>query len=429
MVRSAPPADLSGDRLAGLMTVLNLIRNRQATTRLEVEQRTGLGRTAVTQRVERLVELGLAQEDVPAKAAIGRPPRGLSFVKDRGHLLVADLGVTSIRAGVTDLDGQVLAATEEPLDIAAGPDVVLGRLGELFDTLLKERTDTHAPVWAVGIGIPARVEFSSGRPIAPPVMPGWDNYPIREHLTERFNVPAWIDNDVNVLAVGELRAGVARNLSDALFVKVGSGIGAGLISHGQLHRGARGCAGDIGHISVTDDPAVVCRCGNIGCLEAVAGGAALVREATNLARDGRSAFFADRLAAAGTLQIGDVVQALSHGDPYAVVMLDRAADLVGKVLAGLVNFYNPSLIMIGGHVTGYDDRFLARIRQAVYQRSSPLATRELRISRPLLSGEARLQGAAFIVIDELFTPATLSRWIHAGTPVGVVQQVDESSIA
>jgi predicted NBD/HSP70 family sugar kinase len=429
MVRSAPPADLRGDRLAGLMTVLNLVRNRHATTRLEVEQRSGLGRTAVTQRLERLLELGLVQDDTLARSAIGRPPRGLSFAKDRGHLLVADLGVTSVRAGVTDLEGHVLAATEEPLDIAAGPEVVLGRLGELFDTLLKERADTHAPVWALGIGIPARVEFNSGRPIAPPVMPGWDRYPIREHLAERFNVPAWIDNDVNVLAIGELRAGVARNVSDALFVKIGTGIGAGLISRGQIHRGARGCAGDIGHISVTDSPAVVCRCGNTGCLEAVAGGAALVREATNLAREGRSAFFADRLAAAGTLNITDVIQALSHGDPHAVVMLDRAADLVGQVLAGLVNFFNPSLIIVGGHATGFDDRFLARIRQAVYQRSTPLATDELRISRPLLSGEARLQGVAFIVIDELFAPANLSRWIRAGAPVGVLQQADEASIA
>jgi glucokinase-like ROK family protein len=429
MVQSSPADPLWGDRLTGLMTVLNLVRTGRAGTRLEVEQRSGLGRTAVTQRVERLIELGLLRDDLPAKSGIGRPPRGLTLAEHAGHLLVADLGVTSVRAGVTDLQGSVLAAAEESLDIAAGPEVVLGRVGELFDKLLEQRPSPESPVWAVGMGVPARVEFASGRPIAPPVMPGWDMYPIREHLTDRFGVPAWIDNDVNVLALGELRAGAAKGLQDVLFVKVGSGIGGGLISGGRLHRGAQGCAGDIGHISVTDDESVVCRCGNIGCLEAVAGGAALVREAVNLARDGRSQFFADRLRDAGTLHIGDLVEALTHGDPHAVVMLDRAADLVGHVLAGLVNFYNPALIIVGGHVTGFDDRFLARVRQAVYRRSSPLATRELRISRPLLSGQARLQGAAFIVIDELFGTGQLARWIHTGSPVGKLQLSNEQITA
>ena len=126
-------------------------------------------------------------------------------------------------------------------------------------------------LWGIGIGVPGPVEFATGRPVSPPIMPGWDGYPIRERFAARYGAPVWVDNDVNVLALGEWRSGVAAGHDDVVVVKIGTGIGAGIISGGRLHRGAQGSAGDVGHIQVVDDPAVVCRCGNIGCLEALAG--------------------------------------------------------------------------------------------------------------------------------------------------------------
>ena len=122
--------------------------------------------------------------------------------------------------------------------------------------------------------MPGPVEFQTGRPISPPIMPGWDGYPIRERFAERYGAPVWVDNDVNVLALGEWRSGVAAGHDDVVFVKIGTGIGAGIICGGRLHRGAQGSAGDVGHIQIVEDPTVVCRCGNIGCLEALAGGEA-----------------------------------------------------------------------------------------------------------------------------------------------------------
>jgi ROK family len=132
----------------------------------------------------------------------------------------------------------------------------------LFDEILEARPVPAIPLWGVGVGLPGPVEFSRGRPMAPPIMSGWDAYPVRDRLAARYDVPAWVDNDVNILALGELRAGIGVGEQDLLYVKVGTGIGAGLISGGRLHRGAQGAAGDIGHVPVLDDDSVLCRCGN-----------------------------------------------------------------------------------------------------------------------------------------------------------------------
>ena len=219
-------------------------------------------------------------------------------------------------------------------------------------------------------------------------MPGWDGYPIRERFAERYSAPVWVDNDVNVLALGEWRSGVAAGHDDVVVVKIGTGIGAGIISGGRLHRGAQGSAGDVGHIQVVDDPAVICRCGNIGCLEALAGGEAL----GGRARPPRSRAGAARLRTAldqrGTVTAEDVARAASSGDPVAVAMLQGAGRRVGSMLASVVNFFNPSLIVIGGGVPNSPDLLLASIRETVYGRSLPLATRELLIQRSSLGGLA-----------------------------------------
>lgn len=250
-------------------------------------------------------------------------------------------------------------------------------------------------------------------------MPGWDRYPVGRRLSARYHTASWVDNDVNLMALGELRAGLAQDVTNVVYIKVGTGIGAGLISAGRLHRGAQGAAGDVGHVATGDDESVICRCGNIGCLEALAGGAALARDAATAAAEGRSVFLAGRLSERGTLTALDIIEAADHGDGIAVELLNRSGNLVGRMLATLVNFYNPSLIIIGGMVASAGDMYLATIRQSVYRRSLPLATRDLRIVRSSDSQTIGLRGAAFVVLDEIFSRAHLGRWINEGSPAGM----------
>jgi predicted NBD/HSP70 family sugar kinase len=223
-------------------------------------------------------------------------------------------------------------------------------------------------------------------------MPGWHLYPVGQRLAERFGVLALVDNDVNIMAVGE-HWSRWRDQPFLMFVKVGTGIGCGLVAGGHVHRGADGAAGDIGHIHVPDQDDVVCRCGNLGCLEAVAGGSAL----------------AARLAELGlpTRTSRDVVAQVLASQPDAVRLVREAGHAIGGVLAACVNMLNPAVIVIGGDVAGAGEQLLAGIREVVYRRSLPLATGRLRIVPSELGDEAGITGAAVMVLETILSPAAV----------------------
>ena len=257
--------------------------------------------------------------------------------------------------------------------------MALGRVEELFGQLLAStRGAARAGSGASGSACPGPVEFGTGRPISPPIMPGWDGYPVRERLSARYDAPVWVDNDVNVLALGEWRSGVAAGHDNVVVVKVGTG------HRRRDHRRRAAASRRAGLAPATsatsrssDDRDVVCRCGNVGCLEALAGGAAIARDGETAAREGRSLRLREALDRRGAVTAEDVARAASFGDPVAVELLGEAGRRIGSMLASVVNFFNPSLVVIGGGVAQSGDVLLASIREAVYGRSLPLATRDL----------------------------------------------------
>jgi glucokinase-like ROK family protein len=406
------------DRLIGLAAILDAVRADGATTRSRLMRATGLSRAVVSQRVTELLAHGLIDVGELGRSTGGRAPRLIRFRADAGRLLVADLGATSVRVAVTDLAGSVLADVEEACDVADGPRRVLDRVDRLFGRCLDESEDRPAGLLGIGIGAPGPVEFQSAELVAPPIMPGWDRYPFRERFAH-WGVPVWVDNDVNVIALGELRAGAARGYQDVVVTKLGTGIGAGIVVRGRLHRGAQGCAGDIGHVQVREGRGVVCRCGNVDCLEAYAGGAALARDAETAAREGRSMLLAERLAERGRLEARDVADAAERGDSVGNELLVDAGRQVGEVLASVVSFVNPSLLVVGGGVSRAGDLVLASIREAVYRRSLPVATRDLVVMRSELERMSGVIGAATMVADELLSARGLARWIARGRGGGV----------
>ena len=418
--RTSPPSgqekDGAGAPPNGLVAVLNHVRRHRECSRAELAVATGLGRSVLTQRVDVLIDRGLLAEDRVGVSTGGRAPRLLRFRADAGYLLVADLGATSTDVALADLSGGIVVHRQEPSDIAAGPEQVLAHVEALFDACVAE-AGAAGSLWGIGIGVPGPVEFDSGRPVSPPIMPGWDGYPVREHFAKR-GVPVWVDNDVNVMALGELTAGCGHGVDDFVFVKIGSGIGAGIVVDGRIHRGAKGSAGDVGHIHVQAAREVTCRCGMSGCLEAFAGGAALGRDAEAAAREGRSEILRALLDEKGFLDAEDVALASKHGDPVSVELITEAGRLIGQMLTGIVNFFNPSLVVIGGGVSGAGDLLLATIRQTIYRRSLPLATRDLIVRRSALDGRAGVIGGATMVANELFAREYLPRWLGAGTPAG-----------
>jgi glucokinase-like ROK family protein len=378
--------------------LLRVLRDRGAQSKAELGDLVELSRSKIAAELDRLTERGLVEEAGLAESRGGRRPAvvrvasGLRFVG-------VNIGATSVDVAVTDGELEVLEHIAEGLEVRHGPQRVLGRVVELVGKL---REQGHLPnINGLGIGLPGPVSFRDGVPYAPPIMPGWDQYPVRDTLMRELGCPVLVDNDVNVMALGEKQSGVAKNSDDFLFVKIGTGVGCGILVGGEVYRGANGSAGDIGHIQVDED-GPPCSCGNLGCLEAFFSGGALARSAQGVARSGESPFLAIRLEEQGMLAATDVADALAAGDPVALRLVREGGRHLGLVLAGLVSFFNPSLIVIGGGVAGIGHVLLAEIRSAVYRRSLPLATNNLPLVVSELGEDAGVIGAARMISDLVY---------------------------
>jgi glucokinase-like ROK family protein len=378
--------------------LLRLLRDEGPRSRAELGELAGMARSKLEAELVRLKQVGLVQEGGKAASRGGRRST-LVELSSFLHFGGIDLGATSIRVAIMNAELQVEAHVAEPMEIRRGPEQVLARASELIEKLAR---DQGVQLTGIGVGVPGPVRFLDGMPVSPPIMPGWHEYPVRDLLARRFGCPVLVDNDVNVMAVGEHWGGVARSVANYLFVKIGTGIGCGIMIRGQVYRGIDGCAGDIGHINVDPD-GPVCACGNSGCLEAMFGGAALVRDALAAARSGASPRLAERLAGKQAITPEDVGQCAAEGDPVAIGLIRDGGRRVGLVLAGLVSFFNPSMIVIGGGLAGLGHLLLAEIRGVVYRRSLPLATGNLPIVLSELGPSAGAVGAAVMISDHVFS--------------------------
>lgn len=399
------------DEVTSLLRIVNLVRTGEASTRPDIGRLTGLGRGVVTQRLDQAIEMGFLEEGEYGPSSGGRAPRTLHFRSDAGRIIVAALGALHLHVGIAALQGDILDQRHRFWDISRGPAETLDTVMEMVDELLADAGDV--PVWAVTVGLPGPVDFATGRPVAPPIMPGWNGFDVRKRFEQRYQAPVWVDNDTNLLTFG-VRAQRGNEPVDLIYCKIGSGIGAGLLSQGRIHRGVNGAAGDIGHVRVRDSEAQ-CRCGKIGCLEAVAGGWALVRDAEAAIADGAGGALARLVAEGRTLTPEDISIGAEDGDALAISLIQRSARAAGEAIAGLVNLFNPEVIVIGGAVAAAGELFLAEVRQRVYELSLPLATRDLSIVQSLGDVREPMRGGAELAREQLFD-VTFPRWFADGRP-------------
>ncbi len=374
--------------------VFELLRDGAPRTRAQLADASGMARSTIAARIDVLMRLGLVAPYGGGVSTGGRPPSLLAMNPRARVVAGVDIGASHATAGLADLAGTILAERRADLDVATGPDHVLGWAEKVISELLDDQHRKASELSAIGIGLPGPVEHSTGRAINPPIMPGWDRYDVPAHVQRAFKVPVLIDNDVNIMALGEQHAHLP-DVHDLVFIKVSTGIGAGLISGGELQRGAQGTAGDLGHVRVVRADGVICRCGNEGCLEAIAAGPALARA---LQMQG---------VAAETGQ--DVVDLVRRGDPVAGQVVRQAGRDLGEVVATLVNVINPSAIVIGGAMADAGESLIAGIREVVYQRSLPLATEHLTIATSQAGERAGVIGAAALAIGHVLSPAAIDK--------------------
>jgi predicted NBD/HSP70 family sugar kinase len=375
--------------------MLALIREGRASTRAELIEETGLARSTIAQRVDALLRRGYLGAEEVASSSGGRPPTVLSLNRGFGCVLAADFGATRAHLALCDMGASVLAEQSHDVGVGdRGPNAVLPWLVERHRELREEAGAAAGDLLSVGVGMPAPVDISVGRPVNPPLMPGWNDFPVAQRLTAELGAPVLLENDANVMALGEHRLNWPAT-DDLIFVKVATGIGCGIIAGGELYRGAAGAAGDLGHVRAPDGGDVLCRCGRRGCLEAIAAGPALAAELT---RQGLRAGGAREVAAA-----------IASGDPRAVTAARAAGHEIGEVLATIINFSNPSAVVFGGEIPDASEDLLAGVREAVYSRSLPLATRNLEIAHSSDGHRAGIVGAAVMAIDHVLDPAAVDR--------------------
>lgn len=377
----------------GISETIALFRVHGEMTRSQLVELSGLSRTTVNQRLEASLNAGLIVGDQGGVHTKGRPADRFSFDVGRGWILAAEMGATMARVGLCDLAGGIARERDIEVNLSLAPEEVMSQLTEAFDALLAEQGAAVADVCGIGVSVPAPVKVGAGFSVSPPIMPSWNRFDVPAWLSGHYSAPAVLEKDANVMAYGEWRFQYP-DVGNLMMVKVGTGIGSGFVLEGKLFRGADGAAGDLGHTLVetlSPDDGPLCKCGNRGCLEAYAGGWAIMRD----------------LAATGDPRYQDIDLAalITQGDPLALERIRAAGRLIGSAIATAINLLNPRVVVIGGRIADAGgDHLFAGIREMVYRRSLPLATSNLRIERSSLYPRSGLMGLASLVIDSVLSP-------------------------
>jgi len=371
------------------MELFQLLRDGGPRTRAQLAKSTGLARSTIAARVDELMRMGLIMPVADAASTGGRPPSQFALNPSARVVLAADIGASHTTVAVMDLTGAILRKRNKPIAVAEGPVPVLTWLVDTAQALLAEVGRDSRSLVAIGIGVPGPVEHSTGQPVNPPIMPGWDRFDVPGWVQQHLEVPVLVDNDVNIMALGE-RAAAWPTTSHLMFVKIATGIGAGVISGGELQRGAQGVAGDIGHVQVARGSSVPCHCGNRGCLEALASGPAIAR---TLRAQGIPAENGD-----------DVIALVKGGNIDAIHAVRQAGRDIGEVLTACVSLMNPSVIALGGSMSRVGEHLIAGVREVVYARSMPLATEHLSIVQSSAAANAAVIGAGMLAIDHALSP-------------------------
>jgi predicted NBD/HSP70 family sugar kinase len=343
--------------------------------------------------VRELLEAGLLAELGDTEATGGRRAGRVGFPSGAGVVLAVELGSTHARWRLADFAATPLAEAGFPIVISSGAEEVMGPVEAEVRHALERLDLPLEAVRSCAVGFPGPVNFANGRVSGPPHMAGWDQAPVGSLLSKWVQGPVVVDNDVNVMAWGEYSAKWRQeDVHDLLFIKHGTGIGCGIIANGQIYRGYDGTAGEVGHIYVADAAQnLMCSCGSRNCLEVVASGGALVKRLKAQNYEVETA--------------GDISRLVVQGDLLAMSMVRDAGKALGAVMSGIVSFFNPAVIVMGGSLGSLEISLLAGMREATYAQATMFSTRHLRIVPSSLGPEAGLHGATLLALDLAYDAA------------------------
>lgn len=376
--------------------IFRLIRSGAATSRSALARQIGMAPSTISLRIDSLIRLGLISEAGDEQSRGGRRARALEVATTAGFVGAMDVGAHHVQVGIADLGGRMLAIEDVPVAIEDGPAPAAEALWAALQNLIVARDLNEAHLRGVAIGLPAPIEYPSGRVVLPSFMPSWHNADLPGLFAEFTSIPVLVENDANLIALAEQTMG-DHSSDQLLAVKLGTRIGCGIISDGRLHRGAGGAAGEISHTAVQGTSTISCVCGTPNCLESVASGGAIVSRLSQLGYSVQTA--------------ADVVELGRGGDAQVVDILRSAGTSIGGVLASIVNFFNPRDVILGGAMSA-SAPLVAAIRAELFQRCLPLVGNDLDVRAARSPGDAGVRGAAHLVLEEVLAPARIEQLVR-----------------
>lgn len=402
MDRSSP-SGLHHIRETNLSRVLSLIHKADSISRVAIVRETGLSATTVSGLVNILLESGFVHESGTGESSGGRPPVVVEFNDSYRTLLGVDLGATHLTVVLMDLGGTILARRFERFDVAPDPVGTTRRMLALIEETTAEAAQPPATILGLGITIPAPLEGEQLDRASGLILPAWAGYDLSAALQPELSLPLFIDNDANAGAIAEKWWGQGQPYRNLAYIKLGVGVGSGLILGDEIYRGSGGTAGEIGHTTIdVDGPP--CRCGNRGCIESYVGAPALIaevkqrRQEQGLPSEGQSELTVEEIAAAA-----------QAGDPICAQVVRQAGAYLGTALANLINLLNPELIVLGGDLVAAEQMLLDAVYASVGRHAMPKAITESDIVVSRLGPDAVAVGAATIAMQNAFRPANLAR--------------------
>ena len=384
MAQPKPPGALEALREGNRARLVDELRRAGTASRADLARATGLSRSTVSSLVADLQERGVVSERGDDRSRTGRPGVLLALDPSAGTALGVDFGHSHLRVAVADLSSTVLAERLEALDVDHRADEALDRAAALVDDVLADAGVSRERVLGTGMGLPGPIDRRTGLVGSSVILPDWAGVHAANEMSARLGLPVAVDNDANLGALGEVALGAGRGLDDVIYVKMASGIGAGLLLGGRLHHGATGVAGELGHVQVRADGAL-CRCGNRGCLETIAASGPLLESMRG---------------AHGPLTVHELLDLVAARELGARRVVEDAGRAVGSALADLCNHLNPEAIIVGGELAAAGEPLLAGIREAIERRAQPAAAAAVRVMGGVLGERAELLGALALVIGD-----------------------------
>jgi len=385
-----------------LLLVLNCIREHGPLPRVAIARHTGLSRPTVSSLMEILLRERLVREGelMNSSAVGGRRAVEVHFNASAGYVLGVDVGRTHLTMMLANLAAEIQARHSEPFDSSQGAEACLPLLSTRLRAFIEAADTRWDQIVGIGMGVPGPIDTSRRQLVSPPRLPGWDRINLYAAMHRELQVPVFLDNDANMGTLGESRYGAGRGVENMAYIKLGTGIGGGMIMNGVIYRGS-GSAGEIGHVTIDAD-GPECACGNRGCLEALAGAGAIVEDAS-------------REASQAICDIADVIRAAQEGDPHCRAALERAGEYVGVAVADVINLCNPTLILLDGGVSRAGELLLGPLRRTAAARSLPIAWASTTIQLAQLGDNAIALGAVSTVLDAAFgaSSATLTSPMRA----------------